>query len=790
MKVESYDLFIDMDFEGLKFKGRLKINLRTEQDVILNSVGLDISHVSSSGSSLRFSQKGEDLMIETGPFEGIIQVDYAGTIPDSLAGIYRAPYDETHIITTHFEAAQARRMFPCVDRPDQKAEFALAVRINKDLDAISNMPAETVTDDGEKKLVKFQTTPRMSTYLLYLGVGKFEFQVVKLGRTDIVLATTPGKTSLGGFAQEEARRAIQYFNGYYNFPYALPKIHLISVPEFAMGAMENWGAITFREVLLLVDPNTSTTMRRRVSQAVAHELAHQWFGDLVTMKWWDDIWLNESFATFMAYKAVDFMHPDWEVWTNFFNGEPTVETLAGSMGRDCLRNTHPIQVPVNTPDEIEQIFDAISYGKGAHVLQMIEAYIGEKAFQEGVRRYLSAHAYSNATGNDLWSALEEASGKPVSMIVSRWIGQPGYPVLTTSLANGKLNLKQERFLISGESEEVAWPIPIIMETNGERKRILMETREMTVEVEDLRSLKMNPDRTGFYAVHYVNLDDIVWESNLSRYDKWGIVFDAFLLLLARKIGFKRYLELLRKFFREGEFLLAKEVSDQLALLYCLVPSKVIEVSRTFHRSMLNLLEEKVDENSSILRGIVAGRLAAVDHEYTSELAASFNDYGKVAPDMKQAVAEAYARSTNDFEGLRRAYADSTSDEDKTRFLAAMTAFTDTRLLQSTFDFALGGEVKRQDVIGIIRPAAGNPHAKDIAWNWLQSNIGKLQEMYRSTGTLSNVFLSVIPILGVGRVREVESFFEKHEMPDSEVGIKAGLEKLRVYDRFVKNMIEE
>jgi tricorn protease interacting factor F2/3 len=790
VRVESYDLFVDIDFKGLTFKGRLKINLQTEQDVILNSVGLYISHISSGESALRFSQKGEELTIETGPLNGIIQIDYAGNIPDSLAGIYRAPYDETHIITTHFEAAQARRMFPCVDKPDQKAEFILAVRIDKDLDAISNMPAETVTDDGEKKLVKFQRTPRMSTYLLYLGIGKFEFHAVKLGKTDIILATTRGKTKLGRFAQEEARRAIQYFNEYYDLPYALPKVHLISVPEFAMGAMENWGAITFREVLLLVDSNTSTTMRRRVSQAVAHELAHQWFGDLVTMKWWDDIWLNESFATFMAYKVVDSLHPEWEVWANFFNGEAKVETLAGSMNRDCLRNTHPIEVPVNTPDEIEQIFDAISYGKGAHVLQMIEAYIGENAFREGVRRYLSAHAYSNATGNELWSALEEASGKPVNMIVSRWIRQPGYPVLTASLTHGKLMLKQERFLISGDSEQVTWPIPLVLEVNGDRKSILMETSEKTVQAEELRSLKINPDRTGFYAVHYSNLDDIVWQSNLSQYDKWGIAFDAFLFLFRGKITVSQYMELVAKFSGESELLPAQEVSDQLALLHCLIPSKVTEVSIAFHRSMLDLFEEKVDDNTSIFRGIVAGRLAAVDHEYASELAESFNDYGNVAPDMKKAVAEAYAISTNDFGALRRAYADSTSDEDKIRFLDAMMAFTDQRPLKSAFDFALSGEVKRQDVIGMVRPAAGNPRAKDIAWNWLKSNIGKLQEMYRGTGIMSGVFLSVIPILGVGRVQEVESFFEKHEMPDSGVGIKAGLEKLRVYERLVRNATRE
>jgi tricorn protease interacting factor F2/3 len=789
VEVEAYDLLMDIDFEQLKFKGTLKIKLRAEQDVTLNSVGLEILHVSSGKGSHGFSQKGEDLMIETGPFDGALQVEYEGSIPDSLAGIYRAPYDKTHIISTHFEAAQARRMFPCVDRPDKKAEFKLAARISKDLDAISNMPVETVRTDGEKKVVTFQKTPRMSTYLLYLGVGKFEVQKGKVGKTDILVATTPGKTKLGEFAQEEARSAIRYFNTYYKIQYALPKLHLIAVPEFAMGAMENWGAITFRELLLLVDANTSTKIRRRVSQAVAHELAHQWFGDLVTMKWWDDIWLNESFATFMAYKAVDSIHPDWEVWRNFFNGEPRVETLAGSMGRDCLKNTHPIQVVVNTPDEIEQIFDAISYGKGGHVLQMIEAYIGEQAFREGVRHYLSAHAYSNATGNDLWSALEDASGKKVKMIMSRWVQQPGYPVLTVSLRDGKLNLKQERFLISGDSEKVTWPIPVILEVNGKRKSVLMETDQATVAVDGLKSLRVNPDRTGFYSVHYVDLDAIIWDSKLSPYDKWGIAFDSFQFLVSGRITFMQYLQLIERFGKENELLPIEEVSDQLALLYSLVPSKVVEISRKFHSTMVDSLQEKTDENSSMLRGTMAGRLASVDLEFASKLAGSFKEYEKVSPDMKLAVAEAYARSTNDFEGLRKAYDESNSDEYKTRILTAMMSFTEAASLQRAFDFALSGQVKRQDVIGIVRPAAANPEAKDIAWNWLQSNIAKLQEMYHRTGILPEVFLSIIPILGTGRVQEMEDFFDKRRMPDSEVGIRAGLERLRAYDRLVRNIMQ-
>ena len=789
MQVADYDLLLDIDFEGLKFKGRVLIKLNAEQDVVLNSVGLIISSVSSGKRSFSFKLKGEDLIVETGPFDGTLQIDYAGSIPDLLAGIYRAPYDHTHIITTHFEAAQARRMFPCVDRPDVKAEFKLAVRIGTDLEAISNMPVHSVGNDGGKKLVTFEKTPRMSTYLLYLGVGRFETQTVKLGTTDIILATVPGKVKLGKFAQDEARGAIQFFNSYYNLPYSLPKIHLIGVPEFAAGAMENWGAITFREVMLFVDARTSTKTMMRVSMGLAHELAHQWFGDLVTMKWWDDVWLNESFATFMAYKAVSSIHPDWKIWDNFFNGEPKVEALAGALTRDCLMSTHPIQVPVSSPDEIEQIFDAISYGKGAHVLQMLESYIGAEAFRQGINRYLSAHAYSNATGRDLWSTLEDTSGKPVNEMMSRWVKQPGYPVVTASYRDGKLSLTQERFLISEGSKNAIWPLPLVLELNGETRSILMDGAEKTIDTSPLKSLRINPDRTGFYLVHYLGLSDLVWASNLSPFDKWGIVFDSYLFLISGKLTFREYLEVLEPFSKERETLPAGEVSDQLGLLYALVPSEIMEISKAFHRVQLELLEGKDDKMSLLARGKMACRLALVDDGYASKLGKSFTDFYNTLPDMKQAVALAYARSTNDYDGLVKAYKESNSDEDKVKFLSAMTSFTDQGLVERTLEFALSGEVKRQDVIGVILAATEKPHTARITWNWLQSNIEKIRAMYSNTGALSGLFITILPVLGVGRIQEVESFFGKHNMPEAEVGIKAGLEKLRAYDRLVRNIAE-
>ena len=772
-----------MDFRKLKFSGRVRIKLRLEHDVVLNSVGLDIQSITLGEKQVDFKQSGEELIVQTGPFDGILEVNYTGTITDSLVGIYRAPYDHSQIVTTHFEAAQARRMLPCVDRPDVKAEFRIAVKIDKELTAISNMPIESVVPDGERKLVIFQNTPRMSTYLLYLGVGKFEEQTEKLGKTDVTVATTPGKVKLCGFSQEEAKKAIDFFESYYAIPYELPKIHLIAVPEFAMGAMENWGAITFRESALLVDANTSTRTRKRVAEIVDHELAHQWFGNLVTMKWWDDIWLSESFATFMASKVIDSLHPDWRVWEDFVRNE-----TAGAMERDCLKRTHPIQVPVKSPDEIEQIFDQISYGKGASILRMIEAYLGQDAFKKGIRQYLSNHAYSNATGDELWNTLETTSNKKVQEIMSGWIQQPGYPMLTVEAREGKLVLHQERFLISGDSEKGVWPMPITLEINGNSHSILMDSSEQIVDTgSPIKSLKANLDRTGFYLVRYVGSEDLLWNSRLSAIDQWGIVFDAFAFLLSGKMAFPDYMKLLNRFITGVEYLPIHEISDQLSFLNTIARQRIFDFSRTFHRSQLDLLREKTDENALVLREAVSNRLTLIDDAYSRELATKFRDYDTVPPDLKQAVALAYARSTEDYDSLLAAYRKSNSDEDKIRLLTAMTAFTNASLVNQTLNFSLTTEVKRQDTRLILVTATWNPDAQNIAWKWLQTNIGKLEERYEGTGILSGTFLSIIPILGIGRVEEMKAFFTERKIPDSEVGISAGLEKLLVYDRLARSL---
>ncbi|WP_054846169.1 M1 family metallopeptidase [Sulfuracidifex tepidarius] len=419
IQVSSYE--IDLSFKDLDYSGKVKISLSSDEDVVLDSVKHEIYSVTSSGNSLKFVREGDKVRIYTGKFSGTLEVSFSGKVDEEgIQGIYKAPYPGGYMISTQFEANYARRFIPCIDDPSKKATFLIRVQVDKDKDVISNMPIKEVVDQGNRKTVIFHETPKMSTYLLYLGIGKFE-EVKEDFRFPILLATVPGKSVRGKFSLDVAKKSVEFYEKYFSIPYQLPKMHLIAVPEFSAGAMENWGAITFREIALLADDKTPFSRKRRIAVTVAHELAHQWFGDLVTMKWWDDLWLNESFATFMSHKAMDAIRKDWDLIGYFLS----IET-SEAMERDSLF-THPIHVPVKTPEEIEEIFDEISYGKGASILRMIESYVGEENFRKGVSEYLKKFSFSNAEASDLWTSISNVSGEDVNSIMEEWIMNEATP---------------------------------------------------------------------------------------------------------------------------------------------------------------------------------------------------------------------------------------------------------------------------------------------------------------------------------------------------------------------------
>jgi len=782
-EVREYDLFLDVDFSGLKYSGKVVVDLESIGDVSLDAVGQQISSVKSSGNKVPFKHSGKVLEIQTGKFSGPLEIDFSGRVSDNFTGLYKASYGDGYILSTHLEAVQARKVLPCVDHPAFKAVFKVRVRTDADLSVISNMPIESETKQGEKKTVMFKKTPKMSTYLLYLGVGKFVQEKNRHGETELYAAYADRPTGKINteFSFDATRKVLDFYESYFGIPFQLPKLHNIAVPEFAYGAMENWGAITYREILLHVDKDTSVRARKSVAHVIAHEIAHMWFGDLVTMRWWDDLWLNESFATFMDFKSTDRAYPEWKVWQDFVR-----TSTSGAMGRDALTKTHPIMAKVHDPEEIEELFDEISYGKGASILRMIEAYIGPENFKNGVRQYLEKFRYGNASGHDLWSSLQEASGTDVSRIMEGWISQEGFPVVKASLADGRLTLEQERFLLTGGTSKQTWPIPVTMNVDGKTQSLLLDKKKAEVNLPTTpRSLKLNVDQTGFYVVQYngKELLDLVWKSGLSPLDRWGLISDAKAFLLSGRTSFKEYIKLVEKYQNEEEYLPAVEVSDQLSFLYQIAPSELVETSRKFHSAGLRIFENRKDDNSTTLNGIIAARLTLLDDAYAKKAGSKLNDLANVEPDMKRSVVMGYARSSNDYDGLISRYTKSTTDEERLRYLEGLASFKNPELVAKTLDFALSGKVKRQDVRNVILYATANPDAKTAIWQWFKNNMAKLEAMYSGTAQFSIILREYFSIVGVGRLAEVEKFFSEHKVTGADIA----LERLRIYDQLARNI---
>jgi tricorn protease interacting factor F2/3 len=499
------------------------------------------------------------------------------------------------------------------------------------------------------------------------------------------------------------------------------------------------------------------------------------------MKWWDDLWLNESFATFMDYKSTDRAYPEWKVWQDFVR-----TSTSGAMGRDALTKTHPIMAKVHDPEEIEELFDEISYGKGASILRMIEAYIGSENFKKGVAQYLQKFRYSNASGHDLWSSLQEASGTEVSKIMEGWISQEGFPVVKASLARSKLVLEQERFLLTGGASKQTWPIPVTMNVDGKTQSLLLDKKKTEINFPTSpRSLKVNVDQTGFYVVQYdgKELQDLVWKGRLSPLDRWGLINDAKAFLLSGRTSFNEYLSLVAKYQNEEEYLPAIEVSDQLSFLYQIAPSKLIETSRKFHNAGLKIFESGKDDNSTTLKGIIAARLTLLDDAYAKTAGSKFKDLANVEPDMKRSVVMGYARSSNDYDGLIARYLKSTTDEERLRFLEGLVSFKNPELIAKTLDFALSGKVKRQDVRNVLLYATANPDARTAIWQWFKKNMVKLDEMYSGTAQFSIILREYLSIVGVGLEADVEKFFSEHKV----IGADIALERLRIYDKLAKRI---
>ncbi|MEF2565935.1 MAG: M1 family metallopeptidase, partial [Streptococcus salivarius] len=577
---ENYNLFLDINRSEKTFTGNVAITGEAlDNHISLHQKDLTISSVLLDNESLSFQMDdaNEAFHIEL-PETGVLTlvIEFSGRITDNMTGIYPSYYtyngEKKEIISTQFESHFAREAFPSVDEPEAKATFDFSLKFDAEEGdiALSNMPEINSHLREETGVWTFETTPRMSTYLLAFGFGALQGKTAKTQNgTEVgVFATVAQAENSVDFALDIAVRVIDFYEDYFQVKYPIPLSYHLALPDFSAGAMENWGLVTYREVYLLVDENSSAASRQQVALVVAHELAHQWFGNLVTMKWWDDLWLNESFANMMEYVSVDAIEPSWNIFEDF-----QTTGVPHALQRDATDGVQSVHMEVNHPDEINTLFDsAIVYAKGSRLMHMLRRWLGDEAFAKGLKAYFEKHQYNNTIGRDLWNALSDASGKDVSSFMDTWLEQPGYPVVSAEVVDDTLILSQKQFFI-GEHEDKGrlWEIPLNTNWKGLPDTLSEERIEIPnysqLAAENKGALRLNTANTAHYITDYQGqlLDQLLEEfANLDTVSKLQILQERRLLAESGRISYASLVALLDFVEKEESFLIAQAKSQILA----------------------------------------------------------------------------------------------------------------------------------------------------------------------------------------------------------------------------------
>ncbi|MDA0797520.1 MAG: M1 family metallopeptidase [Chloroflexi bacterium] len=829
-----YAIELAPDLTSFTFTGSEKIAVQVAEptwQILLNAAEMEITAASvtlADGTSITASASVDEdaeratllLESELPAGEATLSLTFNGTLNDQLRGFYRSQYEgpdgnPRFLATTQFEATDARRAFPCWDEPQAKAVFDVTLVVPSDLVAVSNMPvaSESTAVDGTKA-VHFEATPRMSTYLVVFVVGDLaSVEATSSNGTLVRVFATRGKEEQGRFALENSLRILDYMNDYFGIDYPLPKMDHLAIPDFAAGAMENWGAITYRETALLFDPeNSAAQSRQRILEVVAHEMAHMWFGDLVTMEWWDDLWLNESFASWMGDKAVDFCYPEWEMWTQFVSMDTN-----SALSLDGLRSSHPIEANVDDPAEIRELFDAISYSKGGSVLRMLEDFLGAETFQRGLHDYLKGHEYGNARTEHLWSALADASSKPVTAIMNSWVKQTGYPVVDVDInrsgAEPVLGLRQQRFLydhlLDAQSDATVWQVPVSIASAGSTgTSLLMEDSSASVSLSGAEGwIKANAGQTGFFRANYAEdewdrLRDAVAAKSVSAVDRLGLQNDAYALMRSGRLPATVFLSLAEAFSGETDAPVWGDFASNLkGLEGLLLDAPFIDGYRDFGRSVFDRIADATGWDAkpgeqhldALLRSTVLGQHGGYGGADTIEeakrrFAGYLNDPTSLHPDLRGLVFSLVAQNGDrtTYDTLWKLHKEATLAEEKVRILGALTRFSDKALLQDLLDRSMGDEVRSQDTMIVVVQAAGNKDGRDLTWQFIKDNWAEFDRRYGKGGF---AIMRIVGITGgftsMERHDEVERFFEEHPTPSAARTIQQSLERIRLSVRWLE-----
>ena len=787
MEIRQYRIFIDFTGNDDNFNGIVEIDYnRKGEPLTLDAKDMKILSLSIDGKDFPYNhdQVNWKLHIERNPPEsGKLTLEYQGKISSGLRGIHWAGKGDEYMISTDFESNSARQMIPCVDHPSAKAVFSVQVKIKKDLEAISNMNQKYNIVEGETRTVVFEDTPRMSTYLLYLGIGRFTTRSLKYRNIEIILATPSRELNSTDFPLITAAKSIEFYEKTFGIEYPLPKMHLIAVPEFAGGAMENWGAITFREDSLLFNNSTDSNGKLWISTTIAHEIAHQWFGNLVTMKWWDDLWLNESFATFTSMLCIDSIYPELNVWNNYFS-----EEYQWALSEDCLINSHPIEAKVKEADEIEQIFDGISYGKGSAFLRMMHNYVGNENFLKGASNYLKKLSYQNAEGKQLWESIEEASEIPVVKIAEEWIKRQGFPLIKISSERDLITLEQERFLLKGNIQNEIFPVPIVIRRKNGDERILLKEKKISINAKDF--VKLNADGTGFFISSYdkgylENLDDnLPWYSDLDRADLAGNVY---MLLLQGSININTYFKVITSLCNKPNSPALYIINRHLNELGNIIPedNSLRETSSKFLHEMLDQLGEKTeseDINKTVIRNSVKENLARMDPDFAEKISGDFDDFFQKDSDERLAISIAKSHNAKDIQIFKDLLSKSNDDSDSVKIIAGMCMVKGLKNYEEIFRMIRDLEIKKQDSFSAYSYLVRNPDARKYVLDNFEESVATLQKYFSGSNYPSAFVTLAIGRLGLENKEMIERKLAKLSSPDLDFGIKKGLEYLEIYQK--------
>jgi aminopeptidase N len=762
---EHYDIFVRPDAENLRFDASVRITVSVRQptsDIVLNAADLQVERAvlmpgaeQAANIELNHEQQTATLTfprtIEPGTYE--LAIDYKGRISENADGLFVARYGTPEapkrMLVTQFEPVSARRFVPCWDEPARKATFSLSVAVPKDEVAVSNMPVEEISElDGNRQRVRFQRSPKMSSYLLFLGIGDLERLETTVGPTKLAVVARKGSAYKGQFALDSAAQLLGYFNEYFGVPYPLPKLDMIAVPGGGgFAAMENWGAILYFENALLVDPDLSPeSARQYVFVVIAHEMAHQWFGNLVTMQWWDDLWLNEGFASWMENKATDRFHPEWTMWLQ------SEAARQRAMRQDAKRTTHPVVQPVIRGDQATQAFDEITYRKGQAVIRMLEGYLGQEAFRQGIRTYMQRYAYQNTVTDDLWAELEKAAQQPIKPIADDFTLQPGVPLIAveevrTQGTQTTVDLKQERFGVDNSARDsLVWRTPVSAGSIGSGtlpvSQLIAGPSPTSISVPGTPPIKINLGQTAYYRSYYAKGAFLALADRfpvLPPADQLGLLYDSWALGEAGVTPLTNYLELIQKAPLGSESTVWRQIIETLMSIDRLYAGQPEQMGfRTFARATLTPLFEQVGwnarsgepDNTAVLREDLLNALGQFgEPSVVAEARRRFNAFladpkslpaAIRVPTLRVVAISADAALYETMHELARKAADPL---EKDQLFAALAWAEDPVLASRTLELALSNEPSRATGLRMItRVASSHP---DLAWQFATGHLDAL-----------------------------------------------------------------